>query len=74
MMGKHDWSRLALCPYYKCESRPTIYCEGVEENSTIHISFASPADAKAYKNKHCRADYCSCLIYAMIDRRYSDSV
>ena len=56
-MGKHDWSRLALCPYYKCENRPTIYCEGVEENSTIHISFASPADAKAYKNKHCRADY-----------------
>ena len=29
----------AVCPYYKREERQMVYCEGVDEQSVIHLAF-----------------------------------
>ena len=31
-----------ICPYFKSEEKHTIFCEGVEENSAIHLAFSLP--------------------------------
>ena len=67
-MSKHMISSKVICPYYQHENGQVIYCEGVQEGTVIHLAFSNRADAKAYKLKHCRKEYKSCIIMQMLDR------
>lgn len=63
-------SKYALCPFYKHESKQIIDCEGIQDNTVIHIAFANATDSKTFKIRHCRDKYKECPIYAMIKRKY----
>lgn len=66
---KHYISVKAICPYYKHEGSQVIYCDGIVDASVLHLAFATKTDAKAFKEKHCRADFPSCKIYKMLRSR-----
>ena len=68
--GKIDESMLAKCPYYKCESKCIVYCEGVEENNCIHMAFATPPQKRDFEKEFCRAGWWKCIIAAALNRRY----
>lgn len=67
-MGRHFVSYEAQCPFYKAEDKNIIYCEGVEESSSIHNAF--PGSAAKYKARYCCADWESCLIAKMLWSKY----
>ena len=69
---KHNMSKFALCPFYKHEDSQVIYCEGVQDNSVLHIAFANKRDAKAYKIKFCREHYARCPIYKLLEGLYDE--
>ena len=51
-----------------------IFCEGVEDNSTIHIAFASAKRKEAYKKQYCDSGYRDCLVSQMLERKYDEQV
>lgn len=66
-MAKHMICKKAICPYYRHEDSQVIYCEGVSDQSVIHLAFASKTDSLNYKKNLCRACYRDCRIYRMLD-------
>ena len=63
-MGRHTVSYEAQCPFYRAEERNMIYCEGVEDNSSIHNAFAGSAEK--YKTRYCCGDWEKCRIAKML--------
>lgn len=70
---KHRMSNNVICPYYRCEERQVIYCEGVEPNTAIHLAFAIPPQLKDYKKAYCEKAYNYCLIADMLNRKWDDA-
>ena len=64
-------SHLAKCPYYKCESRNMIFCEGVQAGSTIHMAFERAPQKRSYAEQFCRKVWGDCMIAAGQNARYS---
>ena len=62
-----------VCPYYKCEERQKIFCEGVERNTAIHLAFATPPQLKEYKSRFCEGEYGGCRIADMLERKWEDA-
>lgn len=60
---KHFISVKAKCPFYKHESTSMVYCEGINEGSTIHIAFCDNTKAKAHKLRFCYSGFRECPIY-----------
>lgn len=60
------------CPFCKCEERMMLYCEGVQEDTTVHLAFAYPSAAREYREKYCEADYEKCRIAQMLERKWED--
>lgn len=63
-----------LCPFYHCEDPRRIICEGVQENSAIHLTFPNAGDKANYKESHCQRNYESCLVEEALERKYADEV
>lgn len=59
---KHRVSNKVICPFYRCEERQMIYCEGVMAGTGINLTFAEPEGKKQYKIRCCEAKYDDCLI------------
>ena len=56
-----------MCPFYKKENRQVIYCAGVQENSSIHVTFGECSACKTYKDTKCQVDYESCPVYKALE-------
>ena len=69
-MGKHNFTKDVVCPYYKYEAPQMVYCEGVEDNTALHLAFAQKDDKKAYMQCKCRDKWRSCMIAQMLNRKY----
>lgn len=69
-MGRHFVSYEAQCPFYKAEDKNIIYCEGVQDNSSIHNAF--PGNAAPWKEKYCRSStgWPRCMIARMLEQKY----
>lgn len=72
MKRKRRESRCALCPFYDCEEAQKVICEGVIENTHIHLCFDTPEALKEYKRKFCYDDYESCIIHTALCTKYED--
>ena len=59
-----------ICPYFKCEEKHTIFCEGVEENSAIHLAFSTPQLRKDYQARFCKNCWKRCLVADGLNRKY----
>lgn len=62
----------AKCPFYKRNSNSIIVCEGVEYDSTIHLSFATEKSGTDYKMFYCDARYERCPVYRMLLGKYEE--
>lgn len=60
----------AQCPYYKCERQSVIFCEGAEENSSIHMAFSSSTQRKQYEKQFCQQCWKNCMIADAHNRRW----
>lgn len=70
MKSKRRESKCAKCPFYNGEEAQKVVCEGVEDNSGIHLCFETPASQKAYKMAYCYNQYSECRIYKALDSKY----
>lgn len=69
-MAKNSISSRVCCPYYKCETRTMLFCEGVQQGTTLHLAFADPSRTKEYRAKYCDTNYNGCRIARMLNQKY----
>ena len=69
-MAKHNFTKDVVCPYYKYEAPQMIYCEGVEDDTALHLAFAIKQGKKSYVEAHCKHCWKGCLIAQMLNRKY----
>lgn len=69
-MPKRDVNPYVQCPYYKCEDKQMVYCEGVEENSAIHVAFSTPQQRKDYEGEFCKKCWEHCMIADALNKKY----
>lgn len=72
MKRNTDENVFVTCPFYKCESKQVIYCEGVDETSSIHLAFPTREKCKEYEKEFCRGYWGKCMIADAHNRRYHD--
>lgn len=70
MKSKRRESRCAKCPFYDSEEAQKVVCEGVKENTGIHICFETPASLREYKIEFCYNNYQGCIIYKALYSKY----
>ena len=67
---KRFFSLKAVCPRYKSEDKQMIYCEGVDENTALHLAFTAKDEMKSYMKVKCRKCWGECMIAQMLNRKY----
>lgn len=72
-MSKRKFARRAACPFYKGEYRQEIYCEGLVEDSNIHLGYANPGLLADHRVQYCEGDYSKCPIAQMLEQKYRDA-
>lgn len=63
---KYYMSNIVRCPFYRHEKMPKIHCQGVQENTLIHLAFGNNAEYKEYREHYCINQYEGCPIYKML--------
>lgn len=69
-MAKHSFTKDVVCPYYKYEAPQMVYCEGVDDNTALHLAFATKQGKKAYMGAKCKECWKGCMIAQMLNRKY----
>lgn len=69
-MAKHSFTKDVVCPYYKYEAPQMVYCEGVEDNTALHLAFATKRVKKSYMDAKCRQCWKGCMIAKMLNQKY----
>ena len=69
--GQYE-SKTTACPFYKKEDRQTIFCDGVTDNSSVHLAFGNASDCKEHKIAYCRSDFHLCPVCKMLEGMYDD--
>lgn len=69
-MGKHNFTKDVVCPYYKYEAPQMIYCEGVDDTTALHLAFPAKDGLKSYMKAKCRCNWKECMIAQMLNRKY----
>lgn len=67
-MGRHYNDTNIQCPFYKQEDEKMIYCEGVTDETAIHLAFTG--SIKKYKEHYCSRRWENCLIAKMLWSKY----
>ena len=63
-----------LCPFFKDtrENTQAIICEGVKQNTSIHLIFNNKLRQKEYMNELCCYKYKQCNIAKMLFKKYEE--
>ena len=61
---------LVQCPYYKSTKDKVIRCEGLDEHSTVALSFHTTEHKSDYMEKYCDRSYYLCRICKMLGEKY----
>ena len=67
---KRHISNEVLCPFYHSEDSNRICCEGLEEDSTIHVVFSSSKRKTAYSRRYCCSEYKACKMSGILYAKY----
>ncbi len=63
----------AKCPFYKRENGSTVFCEGTESGSALHLAFGCGKRKRRYCRAVCRGESRECLIArAMLEFKYGE--
>lgn len=65
-------SKLVKCPFYKGQDNLKLYCEGIQPNSSIILSFANRTDKDGHRIQYCQNKYRYCKVYFLNDTKYDD--
>lgn len=59
----------ALCPFYKFETKYMVYCDSFsfDDESTLHLAFATPTSCKSWKNVMCKDRFLECPLYQLLE-------
>ena len=62
-------SSKSVCPYYKHENRFVVFCQGIDEESVLHLAFPTPSSCFKHKNDYCRNkhEHTKCPIFNMLN-------
>lgn len=60
-----------LCPYFKSKGRDTVFCEGPETGSAIHVAFSTPSLKEDYQRRFCKDCWKGCMVAGMLNRKYN---
>lgn len=63
----------AKCPFYTCEESIRIMCEGIQQNSSVHIVFGMVKQRQTYSREYCQRDYKQCIQYQGLMHKYDDA-
>lgn len=63
---KYYTSTKAICPFYKHENRLVIFCQGIADESVLHLAFPKPSSCYDFKEKYCRNQHTKCPIAQML--------
>lgn len=67
---KRHISNEVLCPFYHSEDNYKICCEGVTNESTVHVVFPAPRFKTAYSKTFCCEKYKKCKVCKMLYEKY----
>ena len=67
---KRHISNEVVCPFYRSEDGQRVCCEGVEDNSSIHVVFGTPQNKQRYSLKYCCNRYDDCKVAQMLYDKY----
>ena len=67
-------SKYVVCPFYHRNDTNRICCEGVEDNNTINLVFASNREMVEYEKCFCddMDFHKECLLYQMLIKKYEE--
>ena len=70
--GRYD--KAIVCPFYRCSDPFHICCEGINEDTSIKVTFGNPDKVNTYKDCFCRNidAYKRCMVCEMLERKYAD--
>ena len=62
------------CPFYKCEQKQQLHCEGISSDTRTHLWFVSNDALKKHKEKYCKQTKgCTqCPLYSAIEVHYEE--
>lgn len=63
-------SNYALCPFYRSEDGYRLVCEGVVDDSSVHVVFPSSTKKREYRDKYCCSDYKACRVSHVLYAKY----
>lgn len=65
-------ARYVKCPFYHKQDGAKIICEGVSNNSTLHLAFPDPMARARYMRDHCDSvKACqSCLVHKILYEKW----
>ena len=67
---KHCVSKLAKCPYYHQHESLRIFCEGVEDGTSLQLAFDSSAHQQCYRKRLCHTMHWSaCPVAEMLNKK-----
>ncbi len=70
-MPNNGGRKMAGCPFYLSEDPHRISCEGVDDNSTLILSYPRNAAGKWRRLKrYCEGDWKACPVYRMLLKKY----
>ena len=58
------------CPFYHSERTNALLCEGISNDSTLHVVFGNPQKKTNYKKARCNADYNACPLVKLLKEKY----
>ena len=64
---KYYTSSKVICPFYRHENRFVIFCQGVDNESVLHLAFPKPSSCLSFKEQYCRKNHTKCYIFQMLN-------
>jgi hypothetical protein len=69
-VAKRPFCKYAVCPYYKDEEQQKIRCEGPEEGTALHLTFAGKEQMRTYRGKYCEGKWKTCMFARALNEKY----
>ena len=60
------------CPYFCCNDKRKIVCEGITDGCKTVLSFSSGNKKRQHRSIFCESKYANCEIYRMLEKKYEE--
>lgn len=71
-MPRTNNEALVLCPFFLSCGKKSISCEGITDDCTNYMIFATKQKRDQHRNIFCNEKYTYCELYEILNRKYED--